>query len=149
MTLRAGLVVSVLAVLALGPAQRASAQDASFGCKVLLCAAATNPGWSSIAYCVPVMHELFRRLARGGGWPSCPEARTSGLGYERYQACPAGQTAGQLNTDGMDGFSAIPNGDVCADLSKPRRVCSGDDGCRTSYPTTPRPLRSVSFGLQY
>jgi hypothetical protein len=51
----------------------ARAQDASFGCKVLLCAAATAPGWPGIPYCVPVMQTLFRQLAKGGGWPSCPE----------------------------------------------------------------------------
>ena len=142
---RAGLVISVLAAVALGPAPRAGAQDASFGCKVLLCAAATNPSWSGIAYCVPVMQQLFRQLARGGGWPRCPEGHASGLGYERYQACPASQTAGRLDADGTDGFSAIPNGDLCADLSKPRRICSGGDGCRTSYSTTARPLLSEPY----
>lgn len=142
---RAGLVISVLAAVALGPAPRAAAQDASFGCKVLLCAAATNPSWSGIAYCVPVMQQLFRQLARGGGWPTCPEGNTSGLRYERFEACPAGRTAGQMNADGTDGFSASPNGDLCADLSKPRQICSGDDGCRTSYPTTARPLRSEPY----
>jgi hypothetical protein len=69
----------------------AEAQDASFGCKVLLCAAAVSPSWSGIPYCVPVMTQLFRQLARGGGWPSCAEGgANSGLGYEPYQACPAG-----------------------------------------------------------
>ncbi len=59
----------------------APAQDASFGCKVLLCAAATAPSWSGIPYCVPVMQQLFRQLAKGGGWPACPDGQTSGLGH--------------------------------------------------------------------
>ena len=60
----------------------AYAQDASFGCKVLLCAAATVPGWSSIPYCVPVMTQLFRSLARGGGWPTCSEGNASNVVYD-------------------------------------------------------------------
>lgn len=48
-----------------GILERADAQDASFGCKVLLCAAASAPSWSGIPYCVPVMQALFRQLANG------------------------------------------------------------------------------------
>ena len=47
------------------------AQDASFGCKVLLCAMSTNPSWSGVPYCVPVMNQLFSQLAVGGSWPVC------------------------------------------------------------------------------
>lgn len=63
---------SVAAVLVLAGA--AKAQDASFGCKVLLCAAATAPGWSRIPYCVPVMEQLFSDLRRSRAWPTCAEA---------------------------------------------------------------------------
>ena len=70
-------------------ALEAQAQDASFGCKVLLCAAATNPDWAAIPYCVPPMEALFSELAKGDGWPPCPEGgETSGLGYDPYKPCP-------------------------------------------------------------
>lgn len=52
----------------------ARAQDASFGCKVLLCAAASAPGWTAIPYCVPIMEEVFRELSLGWSWPTCSQA---------------------------------------------------------------------------
>ncbi len=126
--------------------ERAHAQDASFGCKVLLCAAASAPGWPGIPYCVPVMQTLFRQLAKGGGWPSCAEGNASGPGYEPYQACPAGLTPVQSGADGGAGISKTPNGNLCADLSKPQQVCSGGDGgCTTTYPTTARDPRSDPY----
>lgn len=129
-----------------GIASGAYAQDASFGCKVLLCAAAAAPGWSGIPYCVPVMQTLFRQLARVGGWPSCLEGNASGFGYEPYQACPAGLTPVRSASDGVLGLSAAPNGDLCADLSKPQQVCAGGDGgCSTTYPTTVRDPRSDPY----
>lgn len=127
--------------------ERAQAQDASFGCKVLLCAAASAPAWSGIRYCVPVMQTVFRQLAKGGGWPSCPEGNASGLGYEPYQACPAGLTPVQSESDGAAGVSAASNGNLCADLSKPQQVCSGGGGggCATTYPTSARDPRSEPY----
>ena len=142
----ATLLIALGLLCATGAIQRARAQDASFGCKVLLCAAASAPGWSGIPYCVPVMQTLFRQLAKGGGWPSCPEGNASGLGYEPYQVCPAGLTPVQSGADGSAGVSAAPNGSLCADLSKPQQVCSGGDGgCTTTYPTTPRDPRSDPY----
>jgi len=70
------LAIAALGAFSGGPA---TAQGASFGSKVLLCSAATSPGWPSIPYCVPVMQTLFRILAKGGSWPSCPEANTTVL----------------------------------------------------------------------
>ncbi|WP_236846832.1 MULTISPECIES: hypothetical protein [unclassified Bosea (in: a-proteobacteria)] len=131
--------LSAFGPLLAGPA---AAQDASFGCKVLLCSAATSPGWPSVPYCVPVMQTLFRILAKGGSWPSCPEARTGGLGYEAYQTCPAGQTPVQPSDDAAATPTEASNGNLCADLSKPQQDCSTDAGCRTRYPTTPRAIRS-------
>jgi hypothetical protein len=55
----AALLVAVVTMCALGGTGRGHAQDASFGCKVLRCAA--------IPYCVPVMQALFRQLAKSGG----------------------------------------------------------------------------------
>ena len=133
------VMLSLLGQLSAGPA---GAQDASFGCKVLLCSAATSPGWPSIPYCVPVMQTLFRILAKGGRWPTCPEGRTSGLGYEPYQACSAGETPVQAGGDDPTALTQSPNGNLCADLSKPQHSCGSDTGCSTTYPTTPRATRS-------
>ena len=107
------------------PAQ-AQVQDASFGCKVLLCAAATVPGWSGIPYCVPVMQGLFRQLAKGKGWPVCSQGHASDLGYEPYQACQSGlpyqvtQTAASNGNNGSGQTSqttyvADANGSLCID----------------------------------
>lgn len=142
----AALLVSVGLGCLLGAADRGDAQDASFGCKVLLCAAASAPSWSGIPYCVPVMQTLFRQLAKGGGWPSCPEGNASGLGYEPYEACPAGLTAIQPGSDGGVGVSPAANGSQCADLSKPQQACSGGDGnCTTTYPMTARDPRTEPY----
>lgn len=146
--MKRGAVLSVAVGLlcALGAVERGRAQDASFGCKVLLCAAASAPGWSGIPYCVPVMQALFRRLAKGGGWPSCPEGNASGLGYEPYHACPTGLTPVQSGSDGTVGVLAARNGSLCADFSKPQQTCSGGEGgCITTYPTTARDPRSDPY----
>jgi hypothetical protein len=63
----------------------ARAQDASFGCKVLLCAAASAPGWTAIPYCVPIMEEVFRELSLGWSWPTCSQANV-GTGVRRLDA---------------------------------------------------------------
>ncbi len=136
------VMLSACGSLLVGPA---AGQDASFGCKVLLCSAATSPGWPSIPYCVPVMQTLFRILAKGGSWPNCPEARASGLGYEPYRACSAGQTPVLAGDDAGMALTETPHGNLCADLSKPRQDCSTDAGCRTRYPTTPRAMRSEPY----
>jgi hypothetical protein len=142
----AALLTAVGLLCAPGAFERVHAQDVSFGCKVLLCAAASAGGWSGIPYCVPVMQTLFRQLAKGGGWPTCPEGNASGLGYEPYQACPAGLSPAQSGSDGGVGVSAALNGNLCADLSKPQQVCSGGDGgCTTTYPTTARDPRSDPY----
>lgn len=80
MTRRVRIGAVCLAAWAIGAMPRAMAQDASFGCKVLLCAAAPSPGWSAIPYCVPVMQALFQQLSRRQGWPICPEAQRGGVG---------------------------------------------------------------------
>jgi hypothetical protein len=90
------------------------AQDASFGCKVLLCAAAASPSWPNIPYCVPVMQQLFSQIAKGGGWPACAQAGTSAsnVGYQRYQDCPAGSIAVSAQS-GQSGYAADSNGSSC------------------------------------
>lgn len=120
-----------------GILEGAAAQNASFGCKVSLCAAASAPGWSGIPYCVPVMQTLFRQLAKGGGWPSCSEGNACGPGHESYQACPAGLSPVQSAADSGAGLSSSPNGNLCADFSRRQQSCTGSDGGRiTTYPTT-------------
>lgn len=139
----AALILGVGLVIAPGGPNPARAQDASFGCKVLLCAAASAPGWSGIPYCVPVMQTLFRQFAKGGGWPACSEGHASGLGYEPYQACAVGLTPMQSSSDGGASLTPSADGDLCADLSKPQQVCSGGDGgCAMTYPTTAREPRT-------
>jgi len=87
------------ALLALA-AQPAAAQDASFGCKVLLCAAASTPSWSGIPYCVPVMTQLFKQLAMGKPWPVCSEGNASAPGYEQYEPCPGDKISVRQNDEG-------------------------------------------------
>jgi len=155
----AGTVAAVTCVLAPG----AHAQDASFGCKVLLCATATAPAWSGIPYCVPVMQQLFRDLAHGGGWPVCPEGHASGVGYDPYLPCPAGLSPTLTTPLGIAGpglaqaspVQAIngqaqtpdPEGNLCADLSKPQQVCgtAGVSSCQTTYATIPRDTRANPY----
>ena len=127
-----------LVALCAAPSQ---AQDASFGCKVLLCAAATNPSWGAIPYCVPPMTQLFSILNKGGSWPSCPEGNVSAVQYTPYQACPAGWTAQQLeggtNNAGNGGYVTDPNGSTCTNLNAPDSQCH-QGSCTTTYPEAAR-----------
>jgi len=123
----------------------ALAQDASFGCKVLLCAAATAPSWSGIPYCVPVMTQLFRMLARGRPWPTCPEGNAGGLGYDPYLPCPQPGVPYSPPSEGS-GYVTDPNGSLCADPARIARECvsSGENGpsCDQASLMTPRPQRA-------
>lgn len=140
--------LAILAMLTL-PAR---AEDASFGCKVLLCAAASAPSWAGIPYCLPVMTSLFNQLAHGGSWPSCPEGKASGLGFQPYLACPTGMTAMQSAPGTSQGLVANANGNLCADTSKPLEACSGGgrgaDGCQISYPTVLRERNSDPYFVE-
>lgn len=126
----------------------AAAQDASFGCKVLLCAAASSPGWSGIPYCVPVMTQLFQMLKRFRPWPTCPEGNAGGLGYEPYEECPAGSTPASQGFGNGDNGGGIqfgdPNAPFCARPNPNGGRCSGGDSgtCEPEYiltSRTPRP----------
>ena len=124
----------------------AQAQDASFGCKVLLCAAASQPSWQSIPYCVPVMQELFAGMRKGRGWPPCNEANASAPGYEPYHPCPSGASAGTLEVGRL---IATPSGGVCARprLSNSACVRASDDDCSLAdrFEVTPRPTRAEPY----
>jgi hypothetical protein len=114
----------------------AKAQDASFGCKVLLCAAASAPGWSGISYCVPVMQQLFSNLAKGQGWPACSEGNAGSIGHDPLEDCPQGTAAADRqevsrsdNGMGID-YTANPSGLYCVppdQLSPNAPDASGND----------------------
>lgn len=71
-------VIGISAIVALWPVHSSQAQDASFPCKVLLCAAATNPSWTQIPYCVPIMHQAIYMQAWRIAVGVCAEAQSSG-----------------------------------------------------------------------
>ena len=94
------------------------------------------------------MQQLFRQLAKGGGWPTCPEGQASGLGHEPYLPCPAGWTPSDSATRREDLAAApTPNGSLCLDLSKPTRDCSSvsEGGCQTNYPSQSRQARDEPY----
>ena len=137
-----GLVALILTGAPLAGGARA--QDASFGCKVLLCAAASAPGWSAIPYCVPVMQDLFRQLAHGGAWPICGEGHASGLGYEPYLPCPAGMIPTQASGDSP---TLVPsaNRNFCVAASNLSPGCLGGNSggfCPASVSIVAREPRS-------
>lgn len=149
-TLAAGLMLVAPATLPV------RAQDAPWGCQVLLCAAATTPSWSGIPYCVPPMTALFQQLARGGGWPSCPEGgETSGLGYQPFKPCAAPDVNinYQPEVDGSQGmiisagvFQADPNGAYCGnpDLASYSTGFDNGMGTFTSQPIAQQLTHAVA-----
>ena len=126
---------SLLASLALASSllcRPAPAQDATFGCKVLLCAAASAPSWTGIPYCVPVMQQLFTQLARGGGWPNCAQGDASPVGYQPYAVCPEGSVPIAVSQPNASG-----RGVVDATTSYSRSASGGECG-------TPTPIQTGS-----
>ena len=87
----------------------AKAQDASWGCQVLLCAASSNPSWHGVPYCVPPMTKLISAMAKPGfSWPICQEAKAGKPGREIYEACPEGTKIGYSESD-HDGMRREPD----------------------------------------
>jgi hypothetical protein len=114
-----------LAATTLATIPPAGAQDASFGCKVLLCAAASNPSWRGISYCVPVMTQLFAMLRRkGASWPVCGEANVGAPQHEPFADCPEATQAVALTDDRP---MADPQGPWCQRL-EPRASETWDRG---------------------
>ncbi len=67
--LRAVLATAVLAVVL--PPALARADDAPWGCQVLLCAASQTPSWHGVPYCVPPMTKLIAAMKLPGfTWPN-------------------------------------------------------------------------------
>lgn len=109
---------AVSAALYIGSPHSSQAQDAEFGCKVLLCAGASNPSWPSIPYCVPIMNQLHAMMRSVRfRWPVCTAAGTGAPGYEPYQPCPTGWQEVSSNASTGNGVSgSLLNGgnDLCA-----------------------------------
>lgn len=133
----------------------AMAQDASWGCQVLLCAASSNPSWNGVPYCVPPMKKLIAAMAKPGfSWPICHEAKAGKPGREVYEQCPEGTRVG-YSERGREGNRTEPNKcvktvNVCRATGNNgkhgftyRRRTGGRDGesCIQEV-STPRPRRA-------
>ncbi|OHV80291.1 hypothetical protein [Ensifer sp. LCM 4579] len=100
------LTASLIAAGSLWAAAPAQAEDASWGCQVLLCAASSNPSWQGVPYCVPPMKRLIAAMARPGfDWPICHEAKAGAPGREEYEECPAGFRVGYTESGNHDDFN--------------------------------------------
>ncbi|RWJ21163.1 MAG: hypothetical protein EOR27_24230 [Mesorhizobium sp.] len=94
-----------LAALAFAPTG-AKAQDAAWGCQVLLCAASQSPSWQGVPYCVPPMRKLIAAMSRPGfDWPICHEAKAGQPGREEYEECPAGTKVGYTESGNHDDWN--------------------------------------------
>jgi len=72
-----------------------------------------------LPYCVPVMHDLFRRLATWRSWPTCPEGHAGGLATSPTSpARPVRRPCNAVADDAQE-IEPAPNGNLCADTSKP------------------------------
>ena len=88
----------------------AKAEDAEWGCQVLLCAASKNPSWHGVPYCVPPMRKLITAMSKPGfSWPICHEAKSGKPGHETYEDCPAGTTVGYSSTGGDNNWRGEPD----------------------------------------
>lgn len=127
----------------------AKAQDASWGCQVLLCAASQNPSWHGVPYCVPPMKKLISAMSRPGfSWPICQEAKAGKPGRDMYEDCPAGTKVG-YSTRGRDGIRGEPDQcvktvDVCKERRDQgyRRFNGGGGERCIKEVATPRPRRA-------
>lgn len=133
------------------------ADDASWGCQVLLCAASSKPSWSGVPYCVPPMKKLISAMKKPGfSWPICDEAKAGKPGREDYQDCPAGYTPSSSN-DNSDRVSFSGNEqDMCtkqvntcnrnsSDYGGVTRRWGGDRDSCTQTVSVPRPRRSDPY----
>lgn len=144
------------------PATPAGAEDASWGCQVLLCAASKNPSWHGVPYCVPPMRKLISAMSKPGfSWPICHEAKAGKPGREIYEDCPAGTTVGYRSRGGDNDWRGEPDHcietvDLCrsprqrdsdarsTDLTINRRFGRDGDNCIHQI-ATPRPRRADPY----
>ncbi len=74
--------------------QTAQAENVSWGCQVLMCAASSAPSWQGVPYCVPPMTKLIAAMKLPNfSWPICHESKTGKPAYEPYEPCPEGYVA--------------------------------------------------------
>lgn len=120
-----------LAVLAMSPATT-KAEEASWGCQILLCAASQTPSWHGVPYCVPPMKKLITEMAKPKfKWPICEEAKTGKPGFEPLEACPDGMTAVSSNDGQSSGLGfGFDNKDQC---TKTVNQCLNRAAFRTQY----------------
>ncbi|NTA14034.1 hypothetical protein G6M05_26950 [Agrobacterium tumefaciens] len=124
MLLSAGLIGALSAV-------PAKAEDAEWGCQVLLCAASKNPSWHGVSYCVPPMRKLITAMSRPGfSWPICHEAKAGKPGRETYENCPAGTTVGYSSRGGDNNWRGEP--DQCIETVNVCRASGQHDGNTSS-----------------
>lgn len=146
------------AAAGLAPAS-AEAEDASWGCQVLLCSASKNPSWHGVPYCVPPMTKLIAAMEKPGfSWPICHEAKAGKPGHEIWEDCPPGTTVGYRQRGGDNGWRGEPDQcvqtvDVCrssgpndagagaAGLSTNRHFGRDRESCIQQI-ATPRPRRA-------
>ncbi len=143
--MKTALQIIAAAALAWAPSA-VKAQDASFGCKVLLCAAATNPSWQGIAYCVPVMKTLMSLMGRKGfTWPPCPEAKTGAPGHEPHAECPAGSTAVTTTNEGQPAPMCARPTPMNAAFGKADPASLDAESLKQRFELTPQPLRDKPY----
>lgn len=127
---------TVLATM-LSPAA-ARADDAPWGCQVLLCAASQNPSWHGVPYCVPPMTKLIAAMKLPGfTWPICPGAGTGAPGYQQYDDCPAGYTP----TEDMSGHG----GGSQSSCVKRAATGGGHGNIGEAIDRIPRPLKKEPY----
>jgi hypothetical protein len=94
----------------------ATADDDSYGCKVVLCLAnpASNGGPRAPDTCAPAIDRLYDDLRHGRGFPQCTGSGMSVRQlYTPFDPCPAGTTAaatGALVVQGAAGEKRASNG---------------------------------------
>lgn len=117
-------ITTLTAVTAVFSTVASSRADASWGCEVLLCAAASNPSWHGVATCVPPMTRLVQHLSRGGEWPSCPSADAR-LGFERWSPCREGFRPAQRGDPKVRDDAHRRRVEICRS-NESQRVCGMD-----------------------
>jgi hypothetical protein len=141
----------LIAAIALGVQWNSDARASEWGCKVLLCASAENPGWQAYPDCHPPMYKLIAcraKMFNPCGWPACPEAGTGDPGYQEFDACPDGYTpAVNPNTSDQGQIKASSTAlDACSRTVANPNCQAGSSNCeQTITEYIPRPRKADPF----